>query len=209
MTNKLLIEPIAIVANGKYPSHTYPIEIIDNAKTIICTDGSANKVKNHGYDPTFVIGDMDSIKNIQDFTESEFIHIPRQDNTDLEKVFDYCIKYGIKNVSLLGATGIRDDLALANMIMLIQYYNKLKIQMVTDIYTIECTKGKQSFASFPQQTISLMAVYRVKSVTTKGLKFPLKKQSMMPSGMGISNLATGNEFTINTSGKILLFRRHN
>lgn len=208
MTNKLLIEPIAIVANGKYPSHTYPIEIIDNAKTIICTDGSANKVKNHGYDPTFVIGDMDSIKNIQDFTESEFIHIPRQDNTDLEKVFDYCIKYGINKVSLLGATGIRDDLALANMIMLIQYYNKLKIQMVTDIYTIECTKGKQSFASFPQQTISLMAVYRVKSVTTKGLKFPLKKQSMMPSGMGISNLATGNEFTINTSGKILLFRRH-
>lgn len=208
MTNKLLIEPIAIVANGKYPSHTYPIEIIDNAKTIICTDGSANKVKNHGYDPTFVIGDMDSIKNIQDFTESEFIHIPRQDNTDLEKVFDYCMKYGINKVSLLGATGIRDDLALANMIMLIQYYNKLKIQMVTDIYTIECTKGKQSFASFPQQTISLMAVYRVKSVTTKGLKFPLKKQSMMPSGMGISNLATGNEFTINTSGKILLFRRH-
>lgn len=208
MTNKLLIEPIAIVANGKYPSHTYPIEIIDNAKTIICTDGSANKVKNHGYDPTFVIGDMDSIKNIKDFTESEFIHIPRQDNTDLEKVFDYCMKYGIKKVSLLGATGIRDDLALANMIMLIQYYNKLKIQMVTDIYTIECTKGKQSFASFPQQTISLMAVYRVKSVTTKGLKFPLKKQSMMPSGMGISNLATGNEFTINTSGKILLFRRH-
>lgn len=208
MTNKLLIEPIAIVANGKYPSHTYPIEIIDKAKTIICTDGSANKVKNHGYDPTFVIGDMDSIKNIKDFTESEFIHIPRQDNTDLEKVFDYCMKYGINKVSLLGATGIRDDLALANMIMLIQYYNKLKIQMVTDIYTIECTKGKQSFASFPQQTISLMAVYRVKSVTTKGLKFPLKKQSMMPSGMGISNLATGNEFTINTSGKILLFRRH-
>lgn len=208
MTNKLLIEPITIVANGKYPSHTYPIEIIDNAKTIICTDGSANKVKNHGYDPTFVIGDMDSIKNIKDFTESEFIHIPRQDNTDLEKVFDYCMKYGINKVSLLGATGIRDDLALANMIMLIQYYNKLKIQMVTDIYTIECTKGKQSFASFPQQTISLMAVYRVKSVTTKGLKFPLKKQSMMPSGMGISNLAIGKQFTINTSGKILLFRRH-
>lgn len=208
MTLKKLINPIVIIANGKYPSHSYPLEIIDKAKTIICTDGSANKLKKHGFDPTLVIGDMDSIKNIKNFTESEFIHIPRQDNTDLEKVFDYCIKYGITKVSLLGATGTRDDLALTNMIMLIQYYSKLKIRMVTDIYTIECIKGKHTFSSFPQQTISLMAVYRVKSVTTKGLKFSLKKQSMIPSGMGISNLAIGNQFTINSSGKILLFRRH-
>lgn len=208
MTLKKLVNPIVIIANGKYPSHSYPIEIIDKAKTIICTDGSANKLKKHGFDPTLVIGDMDSITNIKDFTESEFIHIPRQDNTDLEKVFEYCIKYGINKVSLLGATGIRDDLALANMIMLIQYYNKLQIRMVTDIYTIECIKGKHTFSSFPQQTISLMAVYRVKSVTTKGLKFPLKKQSMIPSGMGISNLAIGNQFTVKTSGKLLLFRRH-
>ncbi len=208
MTLKKLIKPIVIIANGKYPSHSYPLEIIDKAKTIICTDGSANKLKKHGFDPTLVIGDMDSINNIKDFAESEFIHIPRQDNTDLEKVFNYCIKYGINKVSLLGATGIRDDLALTNMIMLIQYYNKLQIRMVTDIYTIECIKGKHTFSSFPQQTISLMAVYRVKSVTTKGLKFSLKKQSMIPSGMGISNLAIGNQFTINSSGKILLFRRH-
>lgn len=208
MTLKKLINPIVIIANGKYPSHSYPLEIIDKAKTIICTDGSANKLKKHGFDPTLVIGDMDSITNIKDFTESEFIHIPRQDNTDLEKVFDYCMKYGINKVSLLGATGIRDDLALTNMIMLIQYYNKLQIRMVTDIYTIECIKGKHTFSSFPQQTISLMAVYRVKSVTTKGLKFSLKKQSMIPSGMGISNLAIGNQFTITSSGKLLLFRRH-
>ncbi|MCK4904098.1 MAG: thiamine diphosphokinase [Candidatus Marinimicrobia bacterium] len=208
MTLKKLVNPIVIIANGKYPSHSYPLEIIDKARTIICTDGSANKLKKHGFDPTLVIGDMDSIKNIKDFTESEFIHIPRQDNTDLEKVFDYCIKYGIKKVNLLGATGIRDDFALNNMIMLIQYYNKLIIRLVTDIYTIECIKGKHTFSSFPQQTISLMAVYRVKSVTTKGLKFPLKKQSMIPSGMGLSNLAKGNQFTINTSGKLLLFRRH-
>ncbi len=208
MTLKKLINPIVIIANGKYPSHSYPLEIIDKAKTIICTDGSANKLKKHGFDPTLVIGDMDSINNIKDFAESEFIHIPRQDNTDLEKVFNYCIKYGINKVSLLGATGIRDDLALTNMIMLIQYYNKLKIRMVTDIYTIECIKGKHTFSSFAQQTISIMAVYRVKSVTTKGLKFSLKKQSMIASGMGISNLAIGNQFTINSSGKLLLFRRH-
>ena len=205
---KKLIKPIVIVANGKYPTHHYPLELLNEAKTIICTDGSANKVKNHGYEPTFVIGDMDSVTNIHKFNNSEFIHIPRQDNTDLEKVFNYCINSSIKEVTVLGATGIRDDLALANLLLIMRYHSKLRIHMVTDIYTIECTKRKQSFSSFPEQNISLIAIYKVKSVTTKGLKYALTRQSLSPSGHGVSNIAKGNEFTISSSGKILLFRGH-
>ena len=208
MRNKKIVKPIVIVANGKYPSHPYAGELIKNANTIICTDGSANKLKNHGYDPTFIIGDMDSIKNIQDFGKSEFLHIPKQDNTDLEKVFDFCIESLIKEVNILGATGIRDDLAMTNMLLLMKYHKKIKIKMVTDIYTIECFKGKQTFNSFPDQNISLIAVYRVKSVTTKGLKHSLTKQSLSPSGHGVSNTATGNKFTIRSSNRILLFRGH-
>ncbi len=208
MTLKKLIKPIVVIANGKYPSHAYPQELIRTAKTIICTDGSANKLKNHGYDPTFVIGDMDSIVNIKDFTETEFLHIPRQDNTDLEKTFDFCIDSIVKEITILGATGIRDDLAITNMLLLIKYYNKLKIKMVTDIYTVECIKGKQKFKSFPGQNISLVAVYGVKSVSTKGLKYSLTKQSLSPSGQGVSNKATGNEFIVRSSNTILLFRGH-
>jgi thiamine pyrophosphokinase len=208
MTLKKLVNPIVIIANGKYPSHPYPLEIIDKAKTTICTDGSANKLKKHGLLPTFIIGDMDSIKNIKNFKESEFIHLPSQDNTDLEKVFDYCKKYGIKKVSLLGATGIRNDHSLASFLLLVKYYNKLLINLITDAFTIECIKGKYSFPSFPNQIVSLIAFHRVKSVTTKGLKFSLKGQSINPSGMGISNMATGNRFNIKTSGELLLFRSH-
>ena len=72
MRKKKLIQPVVIVANGKYPSHPYPLDIIKNAKTLISTDGSANKLKKHGYDPTFVIGDMDSITNIKDFNNQNF-----------------------------------------------------------------------------------------------------------------------------------------
>jgi len=208
MTLKKLVNPIVIIANGKYPSHPYPIEIIDKAKTIICTDGSANKLKNHGFDPTFVIGDMDSITNIKDFKESEFLHIPRQDNTDLEKTFDFCVDSLIKEITVLGATGIRDDLAMANMLLLMKYHRRLKIKLITDIYSIECIKGKHSFNSFPDQNISLIAVYRVKSVTTKGLKYSLTKQSLLPSGQGVSNTATGTKFTVRSSNRMLLFRGH-
>ncbi len=209
MIKKKLIESVVIIANGKYPTHQYPLGLLKTAKTLICTDGSANKLKKHGYDPTFVIGDMDSITNINDFKESEFLHIPKQDDTDLEKVYDFCIDSMQKEVTVLGATGIRDDLALANMLILLKYYNKLKIKLVTDIYTVECTKGKQVFESFTGQNVSLIAVYRVKSVSTKGLKYTLTKQSLMPSGYGVSNISMGEQFTIRSSNKLLLFRGHN
>lgn len=205
---KKLIKPIIIIANGKYPSHYYPIELLGKAKTIICTDGAANKAKKHGYDPTFIIGDMDSVKNVKDFYNSEFIHIPKQNNTDLEKVFDFCIDKLVKEITLIGATGIRDDLALANMLLLMKYYNKLKIRMVTDNYSIECFKGKRIFNSFSEQQVSLLAVYRVKSVTTKGLKYSLTKQLLSPSGHGISNVSKGETFTVKASNKMLIFRSH-
>lgn len=208
MSKKKLFDPVIIVANGKYPSHPYPQEIIKNAGTLISTDGAANKLKKHGYDPTFVIGDMDSIRNIQDFKETEFLHIPRQDNTDLEKVFDHCIDSLVKEVKVIGATGIRDDLAMANMLLLMKYFNKLKIKMITDNYLIECVKGKRTFNSFPGQHVSLLAVYRVKSVTTKGLEYSLTRQSLSPSGMGVSNTSKGDNFTVNTSNKMLIFRGH-
>ena len=208
MLNKKLIKPVVIVANGKYPSHPYPLEQIKQAKTIICTDGSANKLRKHGYSPTFIIGDMDSIKNFTDFSDSEFLHIPKQDNTDLEKVFDFCVDSAIKEVTLIGATGIRDDLALANMLLLLKYYESLKITMITDNYSIECLKGKRTFNSFDGQVVSLIAVYRVKSVTTKSLQYPLTRQALSPSGYGVSNVARSKKFSVKASNKLLIFRGH-
>ena len=149
MKNKL-INPIVIVANGKYPTHSYPLEVLDKAKTIICTDGSANKLQKHGVEPTFVIGDMDSIKNIKDFKDSEFLHIPRQDNTDLEKVLNYCVDSLIKEVTVLGATGIRDDLAFGKYFINIaipqQIENKINYE---HLYNRMCKKKAKHSLHFP------------------------------------------------------------
>jgi len=208
MAKLKMLHPIVVMANGKYPSHAYPLKFLHKAKTIICTDGSANKVQKHGLTPTLIIGDMDSITNIKDFQKSEFLHIPKQDNTDLEKVFDYCIDSSINNITVLGATGIRDDLALANLLLSMKYYPKLKIEFITDTFSIECMKGKMVFNSFKGQLISLIAVYRVKSVLTKGLKYSLNKQSLAPSGQGVSNVSNGDKFTVKSTNKILIFRSH-
>ena len=52
--------PIVILANGLFPSHTYPLQILDEAGTVICTDGSADSLLNLGHTPHIIIGDQDS-----------------------------------------------------------------------------------------------------------------------------------------------------
>ena len=39
-----LNDPVIIIANGDFPTHPIPIKYIENSKTIICTDGAADKL---------------------------------------------------------------------------------------------------------------------------------------------------------------------
>ena len=51
-----------ILANGEFPTHTLPLKILNSAKNIICTDGSADKLIDINIKPNLVIGDLDSLK---------------------------------------------------------------------------------------------------------------------------------------------------
>ena len=43
-----------------FTTHPIPIKYIENSKTIICTDGAADKLISFSRSPDFVIGDFDS-----------------------------------------------------------------------------------------------------------------------------------------------------
>lgn len=78
--------PIIILANGAFPTHLIPLEILEDAGTVICTDGSANTLDTLNLVPHVIIGDLDSIDPDYEFHGLE-IHDPNQDNTDLEKLW--------------------------------------------------------------------------------------------------------------------------
>ena len=75
--------PIVILANGAFPLHDYPHDILLSAGTVICTDGSANYLKSINLEPHVIIGDFDSIKAKGSF-KGLMIQDPNQNNTDLE-----------------------------------------------------------------------------------------------------------------------------
>ena len=201
-------KPFIILANGQYPSHPAALNMLHTAGTIICTDGSANKLLENGLTPNVIIGDMDSTTVGQDSFKGLYVKISDQDNTDLDKALEWCKVNSLSQLTVLGTSQLREDHTIGNLILLANYSEELDINFVTDYFTITCHHGKRSFTSFKQQLVSLLPVEDIKSITTEGLDFPLIDELFPLSSRGISNRATGHQFNISSSGKIWVFRSH-
>ena len=203
----LFKSPVVILANGVFPTHLIPLEILKNAGTVICTDGSANALAKLDLSPHVIIGDLDSIDPDYEFHGLE-IHDPKQENTDLEKALDWAVMNGIESVILLGATGLREDMTVANHYILFDYIEKLNIKMITDHATITCHSGQRSFDSFPAEVVSLFPQRFGTVVSTTALKYPLNEMVLDPSARAISNQSIGATFSVDASEPILVFRSH-
>jgi len=201
-------KPFIILANGQYPSHPAALNKLHTAGSIICTDGSANKLLENGLTPNVIIGDMDSTTIGQDSFKGLYFKISDQDNTDLDKALEWCKVNSLSQLTVLGTSQLREDHTIGNLILLANYSEELDINFVTDYFTITCHHGKRSFTSFKQQLVSLLPVEDIKSITTEGLEFPLIDELFPLSSRGISNRATGHQFIISSSGKIWVFRSH-
>ena len=205
--NKSFKLPVVILANGSFPTHHIPIEQLKAAGTVIWTDGAANYLSNLNLIPHVIIGDMDSINPKYQFKGIK-IHDNNTENSDLEKALDWVQVNDINDVIILGATGKREDMTLANMYILFNYFEKVAIKLITDHYTITCHKGQKSFKSFPGENVSLFTIDLKTIVSTTALKYQLNNSSISPPQKGISNQSLGSTFSVECSGPILVFRGH-
>jgi thiamine pyrophosphokinase len=141
-----------ILAQGAYPSHPYPLRILDEANMLVCTDGAVNNLR--GRDPDVVVGDLDSLSgSMKERYASRLIRNTDQNTNDLTKAVLYCYEKGIRNVTILGATGLREDHMLGNISLLGDYARMMdRVQMVTDYGTFwayaEKEQQRAGFVSF-------------------------------------------------------------
>ena len=200
--------PFMLLVNGEFPTHPVPLRFLNSAETIICTDGSADKLLAHGRTPDVIIGDMDSTKLKKDDFKGVWISSPNQNRTDLQKTLDWCIANNLNDVTVLGTMGRREDHSLGNLHVLNEFSQKLKIKFVTNYAVIHSFKGKRIFSSLIGQQISIVAIENIQSISTVGLKYELKNKSFPPACNGISNEAIGEIFTIKSTEPIWLFINH-
>tara|TARA_B100000768_G_C11254685_1_gene365799 strand:- start:680 stop:1294 length:615 start_codon:yes stop_codon:yes gene_type:complete len=195
-----------ILANGEFPIHSYPLKLINNAKNIICTDGSVNKLIKIGIKANIIIGDMDSLDISSAEIKKNMIPDANQNNSDLEKALIYYLEnFKKEKLFIIGATGLRDDHNFTNMLLLNKFSSELSISLVTNYYKIIVNKGKNIYPSQPNQQISILPLKRINQISTEGLKYELREASLDSDSRGISNIALHSEFMIESSDNVFVF----
>lgn len=167
---------IVILANGEFPFHKTPLAKLKNAKKIICCDGAAEKLIKAGIKPTAIVGDMDSLSYTiqQEYRDIIFKH-DCQESNDLTKAFNYALKLKPTSITILGATGMREDHSLGNISLLAKYsvQTKIPIEMPTNYGVFKVIFNSGQFPCEPGKQISLFPLNKEVKIESKGLKYPL------------------------------------
>lgn len=202
------VPPVVILANGEYPVHPLPLALLEKASHVVCCDGASAAFVAHGGIPSAIVGDGDSLpSDVRDRFSSCIHSDPDQETNDLTKAVRYCIREGYPSVLILGATGKREDHTLGNISLLADYAPDISVEMVTDYGVFTPVISDARFETYLGQQVSLFAIDPVE-VTVGNLRYPIRGRILTSWWQGTLNESTGDYFTVQTSGRLIVYRAY-
>lgn len=184
-----------IVSNGTIENYDFYKNILRNMDLIVCADGGAKHLINLGILPDIVVGDLDSIDDIdKEFFCSkniDFIKFPvNKDATDTELATDIVLSQNPKSITYIGTLGSRMDHTLANINLLKKSLDKgIQAKIVNEKNEIYLIDRQIDLENNGNEFVSIIPVSSsVKGITLEGLKFSLDDIEIpFGSTLGISN----------------------
>lgn len=199
-----------ILANGSYPEHRTPLSHLAGADLIVCCDGAAEKLVQHGLEPGAIVGDLDSLSGeLKKKYHAILFSDGDQETNDLTKAFRWCLSKGIKETVIVGATGIREDHTLGNISLLADYSRDMDVIMLTDTGSLRAFDHTFTLASFPGQQVSLFSLDPDMPITSYGLRYRLDKLKLASWWRGTLNEAAGDRITLEfENGQVIVFMEY-
>jgi thiamine pyrophosphokinase len=201
-----------ILANGKPPSKDVINYLIkQDYSTLFCADGGANTAMKMDLLPHYIIGDLDSIhsETVNYYLgKTEIVKLNRQNDTDVEKCLKSAIRKKFNEAILLGVTGDRLDHTFCNLGIVVKYFDKIRVKIIAENSLLTAITGIHKLKTFPSETISIYGIDNKTRISSKGLKYQLKK-IVLPFGHkeSTSNIALGSEVILKvTDGIIFVIR---
>lgn len=195
-----------ILANGEFPSHPIALSLLDNCKYLVCCDGAINNLVKACKQPDAIVGDCDSLSEENLVRFAGIIHrIPEQETNDLTKAVHFCLQQGRTKLTILGATGKREDHTIANVSLLCEYMKDADVEMVTDYGIFTAINTDSLFESKAGQQVSLFCIDRCR-LTSYNLLYPIKDQIFTNWWQATLNESEDVEFRIDTDGRVIVYR---
>lgn len=191
---------VVILANGTFPTHAVPLEVLHEADRVVCCDGAINAYP----DADVVIGDGDSVP--EQYRE-RLVKVEEQEDNDLTKATRYCLAQGWRKIAYLGCTGKREDHTLGNISLMMRYFREYQVEgiMFTDTGYFTPSQGSQTFESFLGQQVSIFN-FGCSKLSSEGLKWQCYPTTEW--WQGTLNEALGTSFTIHADDYYLVFRTY-
>lgn len=195
-----------ILANGEFPKHPIPSSILNNCDYLVCCDGAINNLTDAKKQPDAIVGDCDSLSEENRIRYTHIIHrTVEQDTNDLTKAVLFCLKQGRKKITILGATGKREDHTIANISLLCEYMKEAEVEMITDYGIFNAIETDSIFESSPKQQVSIMSIDKT-PISSHNLVYKIENKIFTNWWQATLNEAEGNEFEIKTSGRTIVYR---
>ena len=165
------------------------------ADWFVCADGAVGTALAAGVTPDTVLGDMDSIERPRPGAAAvpptvEWIEVPDQETTDLEKALLEAIGRGFGRVVVLGAAGRRWDHFFGHLSLFARFADRLQLE-AEDAHgrIVVLRPGAWHALDLPAGSkLSLLPLPRATGIETDGLRWPLAGATLaLGEREGISN----------------------
>ena len=195
------------ILNGELDKE-YDLKLFQNYNCIICVDGGYIRFQKCKLNirPDYIIGDFDSIGNIdiknENNEKTKVIFKDNQDETDAEFALKYILKeFSSKNINridfIYSISSSRFDHALCNTFLLKQIPENIKARMLTKNQEMFLLRNKVTIENKVGKTLSIIPITNVKCLNIKGCKWNLENTDVNFGFVGgISNIIQENKVEI-------------
>lgn len=183
--------PVILVGGGDVPDDKL-LDVLNDNWPVIAADGGADTLRRLGITPKAIIGDMDSLREIDQWRDgTRIIAISEQETTDFEK----CV-YSVSARLLVafGFTGDRFDHTLAALHVMHKFAREVNIVLSAggDICVGCC--GDLSLKLRVGLRFSIYPLTEVRFADSSGLEYPLTDLTLAQgSRIGTSNCVSNEE----------------
>lgn len=175
---------VFILAAGQYPRQVYPQLLFTACSCpVVCCDSALHNALKHKLNVVAVVGDMDSVSkaDLKKF-KGDIVTVEDQDTNDLTKALHYVLeKYpDVSNISIFGATGMRECHTLANLSLLMEYEKQygfwekgVVVQMISDYSTMFAVGDSCELVFGEGRPVSFYTCDPTLRIKSEGLEWPL------------------------------------
>jgi thiamine pyrophosphokinase len=200
-----------VITNGAYGDLDWYRSRIGKFKKKIVADGAARRARELDIIPDWVVGDMDSINELdrrfmEDAGVSFELHPAEKDSTDTQIALELAERAGGREIEVWGGTGSRLDHNLSNIFSASSFLERgIDIVFESPDLSVYFVKKQLFVPGAPGDTVSLIALgSRVSGVDLSGFKYPLDKATLEANWQwAVSNIITGENPVVRLESGIL------